>query len=235
MKETQYLYHLTTKNELSSIMKNGLEPRIGANSKIVQEKTPRIYLSDKNSIPFWSVLLNKKLILRINIRGLNINDEYNYTKYKEFIYEHKITPDRITICDNPPSVTTQHMQELCKSYMHIISYCTTACADYYTRPKWLGYSEEDMDWELENLIQILPRLNFKSLSEYDIKQELIHMGQEQCMITFVDTYFNTERRMYEQLIYYPNDKLTHKRQQLYNMIKSIFHNCLNVETGGYCW
>ena len=57
MRKQIYLYHLTNKENLPNIFKNGLELRIGHNSKQVHEKEPFIYLCRYCDIPYWKAIL----------------------------------------------------------------------------------------------------------------------------------------------------------------------------------
>lgn len=67
----RYLYHLTDTNTAKRILQEGLKPLIGERSRIVEEEEARIYLSDKKSIPYWKILLEKNVLLRIDAEKLN--------------------------------------------------------------------------------------------------------------------------------------------------------------------
>ena len=76
----RYLYHLTDTNTAKRILQEGLKPLIGERSRIVEEEEARIYLSDKKSIPYWKILLEKNVLLRIDAEKLNPEklDHYPY-------------------------------------------------------------------------------------------------------------------------------------------------------------
>lgn len=229
------LYHLTDKSNIQSILTYGLIPKIGENSKYMNEKVKYIYLSDKESIPFWTILLNRNTLLEITI-DINDIEEFKYTSYTEYLCKKPITKEHIKISTNKPTYTNQHMKELCKNSMYGLSKCTTLCADFYTRKDWLGdISIEDVKYILASEILISKRIDYNVMSTSEIEQELKYMGEILCMNTFVDTYFNQNTRLYQQLINYPDDELTSYRKQMYEIIKNAFKNNLETNTGGYCW
>lgn len=60
------IYHITDKPTTAKILKEGLKPMIGPNSKLVDETEPAIYLCRRKDIYYWQILLQKFVILAIN-------------------------------------------------------------------------------------------------------------------------------------------------------------------------
>lgn len=229
------LYHLTDMSNINSIMQNGLIPKIGENSQHMNETVKRIYLSDKESIPFWMILLNRNALLEITIDANDV-EQFKYTSYTEYLCEKTIPQEQIKISKYKPTYSKQHMKQLCKNSMHGLSRCVTLCADFYTRKDWLGdTSIDDVKHTLSSEILLSERIDYSVMSTSEIEKELKYMGETLCMNTFVDTYFNQNTRLYQQLINYPEDELTSYRTKIYEIIKNSFKNNLETNTGGYCW
>lgn len=84
-----YLYHLTNKNLLSNILKEGLVPNIGISSKMADEPEPAIFLCDNNSLPYWQILLDRDILLKIKILESGTYKVFDYELYKEYVFKEK--------------------------------------------------------------------------------------------------------------------------------------------------
>lgn len=63
-----YLYHVTTEENAKSILKNGLIPKIGERSQLVGETEKYVYLCGRKDVPFWSLILDKPVVLRVEVK-----------------------------------------------------------------------------------------------------------------------------------------------------------------------
>ena len=223
------LYHITKKEYLDSILKNGLEPRIGENSKMVNEHKPMICLCDEKSIPYWRILLDHSAIVKVNV-DLSKLKKYSYSFYNEFVSNDKIEPSNITIanCGEPKDI---HMKDLCASYIYSLSGLTTYAARHYTYSK-NEESKKFLGTMLDSFIAVKDRLDFSVMSDAEKSLALTDFG-ESGEYTFLDTYMNQEIKLYEKLIDYPEDDLSEKRKIVCEYIKTTFHGCLDLNTGGW--
>ena len=229
-------YHVTTMDAAKQILKTGLIPNIGPNSRVCHEETPRIYLCDKKDIPFWNILLDKNVILKIEFdhNELENYEEVSYKDYGEYMSTSSIPADKIKL-SRIKIDKEDAMKKLCIDTLYAISDVTRKVADYYNRPQWAHLTHDDIMQHLDVTICILERLDYSSLTKQHIKKELKLMGEELCMNTFVDYYFNTNLRLYQQLTQYPKDDLTEKLSTLRKLIENKLKGCLTVNTGGYCF
>lgn len=228
------LYHITDKPTAAKILKEGLKPMIGLNSKLVDETEPAIYLCRRKDIHYWQILLQKFVILGINENAIKLdnNSNFKYTLYEEFIIKHEIPPHaikRVYMSNN----RTKQNYDLCIYYLRNLSRYCEVCARWYDTPN------PDKDWfdeiklDSKLLTKLLPNLDYSVISKTDIKSNLKEMG-ENGMYTLCDTFYNENKRLYQKLIEYPNDELTKYRQQIHNYITTNLKGCLNVNTGGWC-
>ena len=92
-----YLYHVTTEENAKSILKNGLIPKIGERSQLVGETEKYVYLCGRKDVPFWSLILDKPVVLRVEMKDgeVNENNVYQYSYYSETLTESVIPAERI--------------------------------------------------------------------------------------------------------------------------------------------
>lgn len=81
------VYHITDKENINSILTEGLLPMCGENSRLVSDYSHAIYLCDFNSIKYWSILLCRNSIIKITISDAIIEKaiQTNYGDYNEII------------------------------------------------------------------------------------------------------------------------------------------------------
>ena len=230
--KSNFLYHLTSKENLEAIMKEGLTPKIGDNSKIAGDHVPSIYLSYKIDLPYWQILLGSSAVVRVNMEGIDFSKNIcHYTNYREIVLESAIESNRISIVEMTP-VRKMYMINLCIGFMYNINKVTECFANYYNNLRTDTITSDFIDKELNFLINILKRLDYTCLPKNRIIRELQYMGNE-CMYTFVDFYCNTGNKLYQQLLLYPEDEFSDRRKWLYDYITKAFDGCLYVNTGGW--
>ena len=231
--EPKYLYHITSEKYVDDIMKVGLIPKLGYNSKLVDEEKPLIYLCNREDLPYWIILTGNTTVLKVDLRGINTENSYHYYKYSEYMIEESIGLDNIKeVFTQEPEL--EHMKELCLSFLKDISYSCLVIAKYYTaKEKNITICDERRpNGVLRGLLACLNRIDYGVLSEDEIVNYLKDYGG-QGEYTFCDEYINTGRKLYEQLIYYPEDEYTKQRKQLNEFITNHFAYCKNLYTGGW--
>lgn len=225
-----YLYHLTSKENIPSILKEGLKPSVGKNSKKANDNKPSLYLCEYEDIEYWQIILGYDSLLKVKVDDKDSCNKFEYSTYSEFIYEDTIAPDKIEVIPlNPPS--QYKYEKLLLSYLNTISTACIYCADYYSRE--YTNLKEDIVLNAINTVRIVgDKLDYNKIDTYKIRKELKEIGEEG-YYTFLDMYLNTGKKLWEQLIYYPCDNLKEPREWLYNFINKNFKGCLDLCTGGW--
>lgn len=153
MKRGDYMkyYHLTNETEVDSVLKNGLTPLIGKNSKSVGETEKRIYLTDYESVKYWSRLLNKNILLEVDMDA-EIEDMYQYSDntikegiatYNEFFVYSNIEPSRIRRTEMPKFSDDDVNVSLLINYSYTVSSLCNDIIRYYTKDDDKTFEDED--------------------------------------------------------------------------------------------
>lgn len=243
----QYLYHLTTKDAVNSILKNGLKPSIGERSKQVGETKKAIYICGKHDIPYWQAILGLNTVLKIDANDIEINRENTFETgmYTEYMIHTTIPPEKITVETlNKHKPSNKIIHDLALSYMSNISYLCVACAKYYTykntdKEEAFYYPPDVLQKSMETTLAVLNRLDYALCSTKEKRYELRQLGDGN--YSFVDHYDfdhpwddqTTRPKLYTMLIKYEKDELYHIRHALYKFITKNFKGCLDVDTGGW--
>lgn len=225
----KYLYHVTTKEKADRILSQGLIPMLGENSVFAGEIAPAICLCKKEDLPYWMILFQRDIILRVNIEGIPMDDHIEYEDYEEWRTTEFIAPDRIKVAHIDLEKHTA-MQNLCLGYLMDLSRVTLLCARYYEHKGYM--SGKDLGEYLDSMIWVLNCLDYQSLDKKVIVEYLKKEGDSgEYMLT--DRYKNSDKRLYSMLPCYPHDKLEEKRRELYGLIEEKLEGCLQVNTGGW--
>lgn len=222
-----YFYHVTDKKNVDSILKNGITPQIGENSKICEESTQAIYLCKRKDVPYWKTILGKSAVIQVSSLNEDDVEKYEYSCYNEYVYEKQIFPEQCKQIYVPNKESAMH--DLCISYLYSISGITVTLARHYSGA---DYDMDSLYVMLNSLVRTLNRLDYSCVEKKEIRHELKAAG-ENGHCTFVDHYLDTPFRLYQQLLNYPKDDLTELRETLYAFIKQNFKGCLRVETGAW--
>ena len=231
----KYLYHLTNKSNVQSILQNGLKPQIGDNAALVNEKEPYVYLCELKDIPYWRIILGCDAVLKIRIdaidqKSLNI---FNYSSYKELLYEKSIPADAISKTRMPKYDSTA-MRELCLDYIETLNSITRHCATHYTYDELINDAEDTkiLSASLNSAIVLMDKLDYSVLTSDEVKQHLRLVGNSG-ITTFVDEYRDSGKKLYQQLLLYPKDEMSKDRRRINTYIKKTFPFCLRMNTGGW--
>lgn len=232
MNYNKYLYHVTTSDKLEDILRYGLIPKVGENSKAVGEYKSAIYLCDCENVGKWKAVLGHDTVLRISNIDFDSLSNRDYIFLHEYISYNKIDPkdiEKVTIY-----TTKQQMEEICGNFTLHLCYLVCKIIRYYDgsydddkefMEKWIKYT-------IRATIDVMHRLNFDSVRHEVIADALINYGTEG-EYTFLDTYNNTKYRLYEQMIRFPKDDLYNLRKELYDFIVETYKDYFHIYTGGY--
>lgn len=226
-----YLYHITTKAALPGIMHMGLQPLIGKNAKAVNETKPGIYLCAYKDIPYWSILLDREAVFQVDIPK-NFK-KFAYWEYDEYITEQPIAFENMKRV-YPPKPTVEHMKKLCMSYLVSISDICKYTASYYRYKNRQNnpYNKQSLLQQYTAILTCLPKIDYSISDASEIREYLKEFG-ESGEYTFCDRYLKTDKKLYQQLIEYPQDELTESRKQLYDYIIENLNVCLDMNTGSW--
>ncbi len=200
----KYYYHVTTKDKLDAIMKEGLKPTIGKNSASVNEDEPAIYLSNRRDIPYWSILLRTDTVLKIDSRGIDLDEwSWTYDNYEEFRTHKPISPQWITKSSRPNKAESfAAMRDLAKSYIYTLSYMCFAAI----RTEW-SWLNDDLSAEGETRVieaaktiagditanlEIMSYIDFGTITQREIARVVRKHSNDACYITFADSYFSKD-------------------------------------------
>ena len=243
----QYFYHIAERKNIDKILEQGLIPKIGRNSRAVNEEKPRVYLSNKRSLFYWGLIVKDPVVLRIEssyMKKHNIKISHkNYGDYAEWFCYENIPAESIEVTSIKPGLSEDQNQDLCLSHLGLLS---SAC-------KKLAYYELYHDCEDENtrkiarqrrtkalaecriLNRILPRLDFKKVSNDEIIK-LIQKQSHKGICVFSDTYspyecFDEKEDLRLWQLLGLSENANRDTKQLYKLLQKIFDNdILTVNT-----
>lgn len=236
-------YHLTSHNYVDSIMKNGLIPYIGVNSKAVSEERPAIYLCKKEDIPYWKVLLGDDIDTIIEVTNGNVIDgNYtNYSLYKEWFKFSPISPLHLRVVEMDID-TSDALFRLQRDFIWLISKFCVNCAQYYTKSyRWHGDStlHDNIEALINTICVMLPRLHYQEASQHDIKN-IVMQAADDGHFTLSDRYMPScaseeqkTKHLWEMLSEYPDDDLSKGIRNVQELIKNTFTECLFIDCGGW--
>lgn len=237
-----YLYHVTTEENVKSILKNGLIPKIGERSQLVGETEKYVYLCGRKDVPFWSLILDKPVVLRVEMKDgeVNENNVYQYSYYSETLTETAIPAERIRKSRVSRSLTDEQMKDLALSYVDMISLICVKFAEYITYiddepEEEAAEDRQAIELTIEALKFTLPHLNFSGVNAKMLRDHLHERGDGGC--TLCDRYEpNWEEgekyiRLYDLLNSHP--LATNNTKWLYKWLKKTFPRRLRVDTGGW--
>ena len=188
-----YLYHVTTEENAKSILKNGLIPKIGERSQLVGETEKYVYLCGRKDVPFWSLILDKPVVLRVEMKDgeVNENNVYQYSYYSETLAETAIPAERIRKSRVSRSLTDEQMKDLALSYVDMISLICVKFAEYITYiddepEEEAAEDRQAIELTIEALKFTLPHLNFSGVNAKMLRDHLHERGDGGC--TLCDRY-----------------------------------------------
>lgn len=237
-----YLYHVTTEENAKSILKNGLIPKIGERSQLVGETEKYVYLCGRKDVPFWSLILDKPVVLRVELKDGEVdeNNVCQYSYYSETLTEAAIPAERIRKSRVSRSLTDEQMKDLALSYVDMISLICVKFAEYITYiddepEEEAAEDRQAIELTIEALKFTLPHLNFSGVNAKMLRDHLHERGDGGC--TLCDRYEPNWKegekyiRLYDLLNSHP--LATNNTKWLYKWLKKTFPRRLRVDTGGW--
>ncbi len=225
-------YHLTSKENIDSILNNGLLPKIGSNSNLVSETDKCIYLTDKESLPVWMILLNKDMILAIDINREMRTCNYGAGLYNEYITKDPIPASAIKVSATIDFDRNYYTKKILIEYMYTISIICSNIARLYARKQDIDINTVN---EIKSISTVLSRLDSSKFSDDDyaeIKDYIRKYGDEG-EFTLCDTYFNEKRKLYQILTDYDSGEYKLTLESFRNNIERLYGKALNVNSGGF--
>lgn len=230
----EILFHITEEENLSSILERGLLPKIGRNSSMIWEDTPRVFLSDLESLPYWIILLGVKHPVIFSVFVDKEPEFFNYCYYKEYYSYTPISPSKLSIVSNVDSDCIHAaMVKLCEGYVDwICNYCVRLLHHYeHNIPV-----EQVYDARIDIQFDIIKRLDYSCRTQLEWRKYIKSIG-ERGKYTFFDEFAVVGKPpkmpIWKKLLTYPEDKLSHTRCLISEFIQSKFPDCLDMTTGGW--
>lgn len=225
------LYHLTTLECLSRILLEGLIPKHGLNSIIASDDLEAIYLSKQEHLPYWRILLGYTFIVEVDIDESYTIKCKHYDLYDEYICEVPIPQSCIESVSTLVYIDQSAMCNLCISYTHSLStLILNTIKDYYRNNK-LSYTDDLISY-IEFFLKVSERLDFSVVPSAELRNALKEAGEDG-EYTFLDSYLDTDRKLYQQFMFFDDPLTQDVRKRLYELIINIYSDCLDLNTGGW--
>lgn len=238
------LYHVTDLNSLKKILPHGLEPGNGENCILASDESKdKIFLCGVQDVVYWSILLGKDKVVKVQTEGLDKSDFefFDYGLYGEWITSKPI-PSKYIDLSSMYIPRAEVMSELCEHYILSLSYLIVTMTKVGTYPDRYVDCVNNINHDVISLIKVMERrLDFASLNDSYITRRLIEKG-DSGEYTMCDNYCVKDRygdkRLWEQLILYDfNNEILSKMKESYVMVyEFIRHNfqwARELSTGGY--
>lgn len=141
-------YHVTNKSCIKSILRNGLVPNIGKNSRSIREQHFLLYFTTFNFINTWIKRFNLDKDQIVILKFPCNKFEQRYDSANDFFTLDTIPPENISVIDNDEEIPLEI---------------------YYQKNKLLIDSEtkKNLNELLENIIKRLHQIEFNSLESED--------------------------------------------------------------------
>lgn len=240
----EVLYHVTDLQRLQLILQQGLKPGNGENCIMTSEKNKGcLFLCGLQDVPYWSILLGKDKVVRVNTTRLNEEDfEYfNYGKYGEWFTKKPIGFE-YTNLSSMFIPKTDPMNELCEGYVFTLSDLIVFMTKVGTYPDGYANAVKRITHDANSILNVMEnRLDFSYISDLYICNKLEQYGDEG-EYTMCDMYCVGERisqnMLWEQLIlfdfeHYQLKPMKETYQRVHDFVRDNFKWVYKVSSGGY--
>lgn len=225
-------YHITSKENVNKILKEGLIPQIGTNSSLCGVKTPYVYLCERKDVPYWKIILGETEVLHIDLpkEVEEQLEQYEYAAYQEFFLTSTIPAEYIQKCRHNTGMK-QAMEELCSSYIYTIGDICVEIAKHCTlRPEDIEEKRRLVN-EVNSTLKTLYNLDFSCLSPKEIRDIIKDSGDGR--YAFTDYYRDENIKLYRKISMFRDEILTEPASRLTAYICKTFPKCLRLQTGGW--
>lgn len=223
-------YHITDQRHARQIMEqNCLVPSIGENSRFYETR-PLVYLCAREFVANWMCILNKDTVLEVQLED-GVLSEYAYTGYSEYYADQPLYPEEIR--DVSKDITETERIEantaVCSSYLWQLNRLCVGYGTYYD----LGSGTlEDLIDDTRFFLYLVGHLDYKAVPKQQLLETMEEM-EDSCCYAFTDVYHMSGKRMWEQLIHYPEDESAPLRRQLYDFVAEHVPQIAYYQTGGW--
>lgn len=235
-RNTQYLYHITTKEKAGKILSSDvIYPKSEANSNLSGETKRAVYLCQRKDIPYWRQLLKKDAVIQIPIGDIPLEhtELRCYDFYDEYICTVPIRSPRIKqqyIGTPTPKINYR----LCKSYAYTVNHLVRTCIE--NKQHHLNPDGQKMSADvITKTLQIIERCDYDSLTKQEwkeIEDDII----DSCCCALSDKYNNTETPLWQHILDDANQNIpeyVQAKTDLYEFIKNHLKPIQNSPTGGW--
>lgn len=235
-------YHLTSETEVGSILKNGLKPLIGENSESVGETEERVYLTDYDSVKYWSRLLNRNVLLEVDM-DKEIQFSYQYgdavSTYNEFYVYSSIEPSRIHQIEMPELPDDEVNVSILLDYSYTLtSLCNEIISYYVDKSDDVFNDEDELIDEVTRVINAMKYVtNPKSSKNVNELRNGIRRYNTRLCISWDTMYIDSPdypdicglRKCDIISAIEPDKKSIAIRKQLTELIRTLYEDCFDIE------
>lgn len=233
------LYHLISSRDIPGVLRCGLTPHKGDNSSSIDENRDAVFLCEERDIEYWQIMLNDKTdVLAVDISDIpeSCICEFRYSCYGEYAVECSIPPARIKYL-RPLDKTSPEYEnaivDLCESHLASISWFALMCARHYSVTG--ARTEPCLEYIMQaglGLEIVLPRLDYGIRPQKRWESWLREYGADG-EYTFCDFHDNTQTKLYQKLVEYPDDESSEYRSFVYEYVRKTFPWAETLDTGGW--
>lgn len=237
-------YHLTNETEVDSILKNGLKPLIGKNSESVGETEERVYLSDYDSVKYWSRLLNKDVLLEVDM-DKEIGYGYQYgdavSTYNEFYVYSNIEPSRIRQIKMPELPDDEVNVSILLDYSYTLTSLCNEIISYYVDKSTVCTVFNDEDELIEEVTHVINAMKYvtkpKSSKMINELRNEIRLYNTRLYMSWNTMYIDNPdypdiyglRKCDIISAIEPDKKSIAIRKQLTELIRTLYEDCFDIE------
>ena len=230
---------------MNNILSAGLQPRIGENSRLVNEPEKAVYLCQAENLGKWRALLDIKtpVILQVLVPEEDVERSY---QPGEFLVKKNIAPVNIkivndiqleSISESMTQLMVDYEMNLCFIVISIVRCCyyftnNKSDNEYYKRymdPNWQNYliqTAASYKWIIDE------RLDFSKADKEKVKAAIVELDRSG-EYTIDNTWLDTGRYIYQQLLEFDEPVFEETRKMLYDLIQRNYADVVGPGKGGF--
>lgn len=227
MKKQQNFYHVTTKDKLEAIQREGLLPKIGSSSLLAGETEAAVYLCSYKGIAYWSIVLDAPVVLKVRLESEQLKKlvKDSSAGQNEYALYERILPECLSISTCPDKTKT--MKALC---IEMIYNAGALCTQIVNHRRHQAADVKDLCVGARVIVSVLNHLDWTSVSEERIRNALLWSSYGGGSI--MDRIEGKGCRLYEGItLYSKEDELKKETKALSACLRSLFGRFADVETG----
>lgn len=223
------LYHVTKRENVNSILRNGLIPQIGKSSAMINETHNFTYLCRHEDIPYWMILTESNSAVCVDVSGMTMTCR-EYGLYNEYVCSQAIPSYRISQCTDFTHPDESHWYDIVYLYtLNICMACDSIIVNDLTGNISPTYEmTEDMAPYIDRILDRIRVYEFPREVLINIMRKISLEGYT----TFLDI-MNDGRRLYQAVLDNAVVGVNSMRINIYNTIIKQYHGILDTDTGEY--